>query len=1114
MQKRSDNKANIAIAQQDMSLLQSSRLPMSSFGLLAVSFAQQILDRAQKNTAVSPMFSLDYLEENSEAAQPKVEISPVLNLDLRFLLQQMQKAEDARQQRSVRAREQEPVLQNISHTTRQNIQNIQNNYYSQTNITQQITKEITTNQTQVIDKQTKSENENKQIRSSDTAVIPQQILQSDTALPYTVKGTNPQSDALEEKRESDKSADEAVLVRQGDVYRLRPMTGAASAAYHLRRIVEKTVSLQQQRQQYLNRAETQMRFLGSEAAAAMTQAVGMPQDSSRLFHPEAGEHELVFAQETQETQKTDPALQQQRQIAEMLRMVRTEMQNLSDEAVSAQSEALVPTESTKKTSTKRKKRQNLEQKATETQTAQTNQTVQPVQHEANKNETAHRELRTIYLPKIESKADRIPIGAIKLGRAKLSDQMVAPQIEMLFSNVLQAEQSMGLTYGKSEAGVPKAPQERAEYLKKTTKTIMRREQLADAIAAVPTDILPAEELEFLVTITKHPGTSEQLLQAAERVVYRTLQLTDRTWAIPEYARPTQQEQRETLERQADLRRELFDSAEKQRALLRVQQEANTTSAAQAMKAISKVDIIYEEAAALDIQESKQQSETERRTLFEKIAQLIRGENRMDSLEGKADKRDAEIKQDVSYEVQHISVEEDNATLSEGSKVIPVTSDMAVSEAQKEIQHTAQMITVQGAARAAEEIGQNGESLESWKMEPLQMEYLGEENQGAESQQRMSTAQDKQTASAEIPMAQIVRSDAQLMQSIAYFRQLQKRQSDVFNQKVSTHQAGEIIYLMQPEAGESASAYVTRLQKESGKVIRVSEPKEQESAKEYVTRIQKETGDMIYLTQPEAGESAEAYVTRLQKESGKVIRLTEPSREKILQKNVIQKITVPSSESMLTSAVQQSVPMEYFAETSVSGDNPQQDFHTNPITAKQSEKSGAAVPQEKTSTVEQKQSRKSESINQPIEMSYVLAANPEMQSEQRETNSVQVQRQEQEQKFLKSQAKESSYYNSLPEWTKDFLENGYQGLQEKSQGNTETSWESTAIPAQNTISWQNPNAERLRSTVQPPQEIVLKQPEEKEPVEARVSNSEIRRTADQVYKIIEERLRNERRRRGM
>ena len=148
MQKESENKTNIAITHQDMSLLKLSQLPMSSFGLLAVSFAQQILDRAQTNTAVSPMFSLDYLEEDGEAQQPKVEISPVLNLDLQFLLQQMQKMENARRQTPANARAQEPILQSITHTT-QNItqQNIQNIYQIQNHTTEQFTLERSENNT-------------------------------------------------------------------------------------------------------------------------------------------------------------------------------------------------------------------------------------------------------------------------------------------------------------------------------------------------------------------------------------------------------------------------------------------------------------------------------------------------------------------------------------------------------------------------------------------------------------------------------------------------------------------------------------------------------------------------------------------------------------------------------------------------------------------------------------------------------------------------------------------------------------------------------------------------------------------------------------------------------
>ena len=330
----------------------------------------------------------------------------------------------------------------------------------------------------------------------------------------------------------------------------------------------------------------------------------------------------------------------------------------------------------------------------------------------------------------------------------------------------------------------------------------------------------------------------------------------------------------------------------------------------------------------------------------------------------------------------------------------------------------------------------------------------------------------------------------------------------------------MFYLTQPESGESAVEYVTRLQKKSDKVIHLTEPKAGESAKEYLTRVQKESGEMFYLTQPESGESAVEYVTRLQKESGKVIYLTRSERTQALQNTALRASSGmdfgSKADRLPAAAAQQPVEIEYFTEAANQPEYLQQAFRANPIMAKHVEEK-EAVLQAGIQTIqmaEQKQSRQPDSASQPIEMSYVLQGSAEGQSEQRGTSPMQPEQQAQKQKFLKQQAKESAYYNSLPEWTKDFLENGYQGLQNNSKSDEEQTWESSAIPAKNMVSWQNPNTEKLRSAMQPPQEIVLKQPEEKEPVEVYVSNSEIRRTADQVYKIIEERLRNERRRRGI
>ena len=1299
MQKESENKTNIAITRQDMSLLKLSQLPMSSFGLLAVSFAQQILDRAQTNTAVSPMFSLDYLEEDSEAQQPKVEISPVLNLDLRFLLQQMQKMEDTRRQATVNAREQEIILQKITHTTQQNItqQNIQNTYqirntvnkqtvqeHSENNTTQVVQKPIENNNTQVVQKTVEnnhtktvrehSENnttqvvqkpienndtqvirervenngiqavrertqgnnthtvrehtensdriqiireretvqqsgrgtesdteqsatgktsagktaeisnfenvqthiaiqadaridfedfskenktDNMQYRGSDTAVIPQRAPQNDTALQYNRERVETQSGrAVDRKTDENgtestaetETADGAALVRQGDVYRLKPMTGEESTAYHLRRIIEKTASMQQQRQQRSNRAGTGMRLLGSEAATAMTQTVELQQNNMTLLPPEAGGQELIFAQETQEL---DPVTQRERQIAQILHQVKSEMQNIAGETHSAQ------TDSTKSASAKAvpafdksasaastpasdkssfakavsAKSDSAEESSTEpgfaapaenadqrgrakkgekVTTAKEDST-QASSSEEPRNELQRKELRTVYLPEKETRESRIPVGARKIGNAKRSENMMLPQLEMLFSNVLQAERSMGLTYGEAENRIPRAPQDRVEFLKKTTQNIIRREQLADAVNAIPAGILPTEELEFLRTITEGPGASGQLIRAAERVVYRTLQLTDRTWAIPEYARPTKQAQDEALARQADLKRELLILTEEQSAAPAVMQEVS---------AKTTVSVQQEDSAAVPDQEVLQRGRTEQKSVFEKIVQFLRGKENTDAFAIEAKAHNAVEVRRALQETAPATVEMDYLSSAEEKResepTLSTPDGYADRAMQKESQSGTAMITAQQAAQAVSEIERRGSYEEHLEHEPLQIKYLNEENQKAEIKQRVDAVQKSEAVSREIPLAQLVQADAQLTRSLAYLSQLQDQKTGVEKIALPVVQMGKTIYLTQPESGESATEYVTRLQKESGKTIRLTEPKTGESAKEYLTRIQKESGEMIYLTQPESGESATEYVTRLQKGSGKVIYVTRSERAQALQNTAIRTDSGPRADRVPVTAAQQPVEIEYFSETANQPEHPQQAFRANPIMAKHAEEKEVVLQAraQTTQAAEQKRSSQPDSVSQPIEMSYVLQGSVEGQGEQQKTSPMQAEQRGQEQKFLKQQAKESSYYNSLPEWTKDFLENGYQGSQSDFRGTAEQTWESRAIPAKNVISWQNPNAEKLNSAMQPPQEIVLKQPEEKEPVEAYVSNSEIRRTADRVYKIIEERLRNERRRRGM
>ena len=108
--------------------------------------------------------------------------------------------------------------------------------------------------------------------------------------------------------------------------------------------------------------------------------------------------------------------------------------------------------------------------------------------------------------------------------------------------------------------------------------------------------------------------------------------------------------------------------------------------------------------------------------------------------------------------------------------------------------------------------------------------------------------------------------------------------------------------------------------------------------------------------------------------------------------------------------------------------------------------------------------------------------------------------------------QSDRTNELPTWAKDLLEKS--GVSQTDQRTAAQNWNSGA-PGARQISWTAPAAAPQQSAPTGSTELSFKEPREAEQLSARqmIGDAEIQRTADKVYKIIEERLRRELRRSG-
>lgn len=109
--------------------------------------------------------------------------------------------------------------------------------------------------------------------------------------------------------------------------------------------------------------------------------------------------------------------------------------------------------------------------------------------------------------------------------------------------------------------------------------------------------------------------------------------------------------------------------------------------------------------------------------------------------------------------------------------------------------------------------------------------------------------------------------------------------------------------------------------------------------------------------------------------------------------------------------------------------------------------------------------------------------------------------------------DSGYFGSLPEWAQRFLREGPgdTGVLRKFTAREAPLPETRPGPTAGTVEWTSPSLGRLPADTQLKE---LRPPDYKEPESTRISDAELRRTADKVYRMIEDRIRRERRRLGL
>ena len=109
-------------------------------------------------------------------------------------------------------------------------------------------------------------------------------------------------------------------------------------------------------------------------------------------------------------------------------------------------------------------------------------------------------------------------------------------------------------------------------------------------------------------------------------------------------------------------------------------------------------------------------------------------------------------------------------------------------------------------------------------------------------------------------------------------------------------------------------------------------------------------------------------------------------------------------------------------------------------------------------------------------------------------------------------RESEYVRSLPEWARNFLRSSADPQAAKTMGVARDISALQAPPAEEDVQWTAPN-------YRPPDAPIAYREKKSEASpraveEVRISEAEIQRTADRVYRIIEDRIRLERHRLGL
>lgn len=112
--------------------------------------------------------------------------------------------------------------------------------------------------------------------------------------------------------------------------------------------------------------------------------------------------------------------------------------------------------------------------------------------------------------------------------------------------------------------------------------------------------------------------------------------------------------------------------------------------------------------------------------------------------------------------------------------------------------------------------------------------------------------------------------------------------------------------------------------------------------------------------------------------------------------------------------------------------------------------------------------------------------------------------------LRTEVEESDFVRSLPEWARSFLKKG--GAAQQTMGVVRDIAVSQPQETADQIQWTAPNYRPPAATMAYREKPREEQPRESRP--ARISETELQRTADRVYRILEERIRRERRRLGL